>query len=44
MEKEIICLGYVRKDVKKGIRNKVLVVFTVECSKHVCRKIAAMDN
>lgn len=40
MEKEIICQGYVRKDGKKGIRNKVLVVFTVECSKHVCRKIA----
>lgn len=40
MKEEFLCLGYQRKDGSKGIRNKILVVFTVECSKHVCRKIA----
>ncbi len=40
MKEEIFCRGYLRKDGTKGIRNKVLVIFTVECSKHVCRKIA----
>ena len=40
MKEDILCQGYQRKDGSKGIRNKVLIVFTVECSKHVCRKIA----
>lgn len=40
MKEELLCQGYLRKDGSKGIRNKVLVIFTVECSKHVCRKIA----
>ena len=40
MKEEILCQGYQRKDGTKGIRNKILVVFTVECSKHVCRRIA----
>jgi altronate hydrolase len=34
--------GYLRNDGSKGIRNKVLVVYTVECSHHVATKIA--DN
>lgn len=34
--------GYKREDGSIGIRNKVLVVYTVECSHHVARKIA--DN
>lgn len=34
--------GYLRKDGSKGIRNKVLVVYTVECSHHVAKKI--VDN
>lgn len=37
---EVFCQGYLRQDGSKGIRNKVLVIFTVECSKHVCRRIA----
>ncbi|HIU77483.1 MAG TPA: UxaA family hydrolase [Candidatus Pelethocola excrementipullorum] len=40
MRDEVFCRGYLRDDGTKGIRNKVLVVFTVECSKHVCRKVA----
>jgi altronate hydrolase len=32
--------GYLRQDGKKGIRNKTLVVFTVDCSAHVAFKIA----
>ena len=38
---DIICQdAYLRKDGSKGIRNKVLIIYTVECSKHVCLKIA----
>ena len=40
MQEEFVCQGYLREDGSKGIRNKVLLIFTVECSKHVCRKIA----
>lgn len=40
MREEILCQGYQRRDGTKGIRNKILIVFTVECSKHVCRRIA----
>ncbi|QZY57542.1 UxaA family hydrolase [Crassaminicella profunda] len=32
--------GYLRKDGSKGIRNKVLVIYTVECSSHVAKAIA----
>jgi altronate hydrolase len=38
---EAIGKGYLRQDGKKGIRNKVLVVFTVDCSCHVAQEIAA---
>jgi altronate dehydratase large subunit len=34
------CKGFLRPDGRKGIRNKVLVIYTVECSKHVCLQIA----
>lgn len=33
--------GYLRKDGSKGIRNKVLVIYTVECSSHVAKSIAS---
>lgn len=33
--------GYLRADGRKGIRNLVLVVYTVECAKHVAHAIAA---
>lgn len=38
---EIFWQGYARRDGKKGIRNKVLVVYTVECASFVAKKIAA---
>ena len=34
-----ICQGYLRLGGKKGIRNKVLVIHTVDCSAHVAIKI-----
>jgi len=32
--------GYLRADGRKGIRNLVLVVYTVECARHVAHQIA----
>ena len=32
-------LGYARKNGKKGIRNKVLVIYTVECASFVAKEI-----
>ena len=34
-------LGYLRSDGRKGIRNIVAVVYTVECAHHVATRIAA---
>ncbi len=34
-------LGYSRADGRKGIRNLVLVVYTVECASHVAHAVAA---
>lgn len=37
--------GYLRKDGSLGIRNKVLVIYTVECASHVAKKIVQLaDN
>lgn len=33
--------GYLRKDGRIGIRNKILVVYTVECAAHVAKEIGA---
>lgn len=33
--------GYLRADGRKGIRNKVLVIYTVECASFVAKRIAA---
>jgi altronate hydrolase len=33
-------LGYLRSDGRKGIRNLVLVIYTVECASHVAHAIA----
>ena len=41
MEATPICQAWLRPDGGKGIRNKVLVLYTVECSKHVAESIAA---
>jgi altronate dehydratase large subunit len=36
--------GYLRPDGRKGIRNLVLVVYTVECAQHVAHAIAAGEE
>lgn len=36
--------GYLRKNGGKGIRNKVLIVYTVECASFVAKQIAAAVN
>jgi len=36
--------GFLRKNGSKGIRNKVLVIYTVECSKFVAGRIAALAD
>lgn len=33
--------GYARKNGSKGIRNRVLVIYTVKCAEHVAREIVA---
>jgi altronate dehydratase large subunit len=37
-------LGYLRPDGCKGIRNLVLVIYTVECAQHVAHAIAAGEE
>ena len=32
--------GYLRQDGRKGVRNLVLVIYTVECASHVAKEIA----
>jgi altronate hydrolase len=36
--------GYLRTDGRKGIRNLVLVIYTVECARHVAHAIAANET
>ena len=36
--------GYLRADGRKGVRNIVLVIYTVECASHVAREIAAGED
>jgi altronate dehydratase large subunit len=36
--------GYLRKDGRKGIRNHILVVYTVECASFVAQEIAKGEN
>lgn len=40
MSKNMEWTGYLREDGRKGIRNLVLVVYTVECSKFVAHAVA----
>ena len=40
MKEKITWKGYARKDGGKGIRNHLLVLYTVECAKHVAHGIA----
>ena len=35
----MICTGYLRQDGKKGIRNKILIIYTVDCSSHVAGEL-----
>ncbi|HHV19916.1 MAG TPA: UxaA family hydrolase [Thermoanaerobacterales bacterium] len=39
--KDIKWKGYLRKDKSKGVRNKVLIIYTVQCSEHVAKSIGA---
>ena len=36
--------GYLRDDGRKGVRNLVLVIYTVECARHVAHAIADGEN
>jgi len=36
--------GYLRADGRKGIRNHVLVIYTVECASHVAGEIARQED
>ena len=36
--------GFLREDGRKGIRNAVLVVYTVECAKFVAQSISNSFN
>lgn len=36
--------GYLRSDGRKGVRNLVLVIYTVECAQHVAHAIAAQEE
>src|SRR5881628_3553987 len=36
--------GYQRSDGRKGVRNIVLIVYTVECAKHVAHAIATGED
>src|SRR3954453_24011701 len=36
--------GWQRSDGRKGVRNLVLVIYTVECAKHVAHAIAAGED
>ena len=36
--------GYARNDGRKGVRNLVLVVYTVECASHVAHQIASAEE
>ncbi len=42
--KELNWQGYLRPDGRKGIRNLVLVMYTVECAKFVAHQIAANEE
>lgn len=42
--KELTWQGYLRADGRMGIRNKILVVYTVECASHVAREIVRTVN
>jgi altronate dehydratase large subunit len=36
--------GFLRKDGRKGIRNLILVIYTVECASHVAHEIARSEE
>src|SRR5690242_14020284 len=36
--------GYLRPDGRKGVRNLVLIVYTVECAQHVAHAIASGED
>lgn len=42
LKKEYSWMGYVRNNGAMGIRNKVLVIYTVECASFVAREIVRL--
>lgn len=42
LKREYSWMGYVRKNGAMGIRNKVLVIYTVECASFVAREIVRL--
>lgn len=44
MEYDCTFSGYLRKNGQKGIRNKVLVIYTVECASFVAKEICRQCN
>ncbi len=36
--------GYLREDGRKGVRNIVLVIYTVECAQQVAHSVAAGEE
>ena len=44
MDNPIAWLGYARKNGSKGIRNKVLVIYTVECASFVAKEIVRLSD
>src|SRR5438132_1804611 len=43
-ETSITWSGFARKDGRKGVRNLVLVIYTVECASHVAQAIAQGED
>jgi len=42
--KDRVWQGYLRQDGRKGIRNLILVIYTVECASHVAHEIARGED
>jgi altronate dehydratase large subunit len=41
---ELAWTGYLRPDGRKGVRNIVLVIYTVECASHVAKEVARGED
>ena len=41
---EPVWLGYARKNGSKGIRNRLLVIYTVKCAEFVARELVRLSE